>query len=68
MKLRLVINRVQTEVCEIDVPDFAAAKKEIESLVPDDFREEDHYYHLEIFDGDKEVTGDIQPFTPRLDV
>jgi hypothetical protein len=67
MKLRLVINRTQVETCEIDVPDLDSAKKEIEALTHDDFRQEDHYYNLEIFDGDKDVTGEIQPFTPKLD-
>lgn len=66
MKLRLVINRTITESCEIEVPDLAAAKPAIEALVRDDFMQEDEYYNLEVFDGDKDVYGHIQPWTPKL--
>lgn len=69
MKLQVVVTRTRTEVCDIEVPDLATAKKEIEALLPDDFGHYDSYYNLEIVNEDgKDITGEIQPFTPRLDV
>ena len=54
----------------LDVPEDASddvIRAAIEKLTMDDFREGDNFQHVTVIrDGSKDITGDIQPRTSKL--
>ena len=78
MKLLVKLEKTVVSFAEVEVPDCVtftekegrAAKKVIDQLVLDDFRDEPEYYSVEVFDATDpvhpvELTGIIQPDCPK---
>lgn len=56
-------------LCQLDLPDDATPeqiKAEVERLQNDDFEETGSCQSVTILQNNKDVTGHVQPYTPKL--
>jgi hypothetical protein len=66
MKIKVQVTHVRVETCEIEVEDMRNVKGAVEALIPDNFRLLDENSSVEVFNGEEDITGDIQPYCPNL--